>query len=394
MRRTRTALACALFWLGIGSASLPPAQALPAVFNGAGFVKVEDGKFTLNGRTLRVAGVNNHYLTFGSDEEVRRVLDDAVAMNANVVRIIVGPVIGSADGKTKTIWNSKSEADSSNLGSHGRYMMSWDDKTNAMSINAGASGLGRLDFVLAEAGRRHLKVIVALLDFWGYMGGSQQFSAWYGSADKYTFFAQDQRTQKDYRDWVKRVVTRVNAITGVENSRDPTVFCWELMNEPDIQPQSLLLKWVEDMASYIKSLDPNHLVSTGHGNMVNKLADLAAPSVDFGTWHAYPGQAGLTVDNVPAWISQFCDVGHDIGKPVILEEFGLKGTPQQRLDAYRRWIEAVQKDGNCGGWVVWRLVARQDSGEYPIDNDGFDVKNDGGPLWTELQKLARQTVSP
>jgi hypothetical protein len=37
--------------------------------------------------------VNNHYLTFGSQDEVTRVLDDAVTMGANVVRTFLQPVM-------------------------------------------------------------------------------------------------------------------------------------------------------------------------------------------------------------------------------------------------------------------------------------------------------------
>jgi mannan endo-1,4-beta-mannosidase len=45
------------------------------------FIKTSGTEFTVDGRPFFVAGVNNHYLTFGSeDEEVTRVLDDAVAM--------------------------------------------------------------------------------------------------------------------------------------------------------------------------------------------------------------------------------------------------------------------------------------------------------------------------
>jgi mannan endo-1,4-beta-mannosidase len=35
---------------------------------------------------------------------------------------------------------------------------------------------------------------------------------------------------------------------------------------------------------------------------------------------------------------------------------------------------------------VWRLVSRQDSGRYPVDEvEQFDVHNDGGALWNILK---------
>jgi mannan endo-1,4-beta-mannosidase len=57
------------------------------------FIKTSGTAFTLDGRPFPVTGVNNHYLTFGSRDEVTRVLDDAVAMGANVVRTFLQPAI-------------------------------------------------------------------------------------------------------------------------------------------------------------------------------------------------------------------------------------------------------------------------------------------------------------
>jgi mannan endo-1,4-beta-mannosidase len=49
----------------------------------------------------------------------------------------------------------------------------------------------------------------------------------------------------------------------------------------------------------------------------------------------------------------------------------------------------MQKDPDCAGWLIWRLVSRQASGRYPADtHDGFDIHNDGGKTWTVLQKAA------
>ncbi|MGO8189867.1 beta-mannosidase, partial [Rhizobium leguminosarum] len=89
---------------------------------------------------------------------------------------------------------------------------------------------------------------------------------------KYTFFAADPRTRRDYKAWVGHVLSRVNTITGVRYSDDPTIFAWDLANEPDIHPKPLLNDWVSEMSAYVKSLAPKRLVTTGHGNMDQKLA--------------------------------------------------------------------------------------------------------------------------
>lgn len=356
------------------------------------FVRTAGTHFTLAGKPFFVAGVNNHYLTFGSRAEVLRVLDDAVALNANVVRTFLQPVIGSPDGvRMPTIWDWKSKAESSNLGVNGVYMLYWDTGTNRMAFNDGPQGLQRLDFLVAEAAKRKLKLVIAFLDFWAYTGGAQQIRAWYGSSDEGTFFFRDPRTRQDYKNWVQHTLTRVNSLTGVAYKDEPTVFAWELMNEPNIEPPSLYTQWVSEMTAYVKSIDPNHLVSSGHANFTNRISDLSIPTVDFGTWHGYPEYDNLPAASYDRTIREFCEIGRKHNKPVLLEEFGYPRFKADQPDIYQTWLDAIDDDPDCAGWLVWRLVSRQDNGNYPSDSyDGFDVHNDNGATWQVLQKAAEK----
>jgi mannan endo-1,4-beta-mannosidase len=50
------------------------------------------------------------------------------------------------------------------------------------------------------------------------------------------------------------------------------------------------------------------------------------------------------------------------------------------------WLDTLAHDPDCGGWLVWRLVSRQDHGRYPTDeHDQFDIRNDGSPIWNVLK---------
>ena len=66
--------------------------------------KLPGTSFTVDGKPFFVAGVSNHYLLYGTDTEVNDVLDDAVALGANVVRTFLQSVIGSPDDDRTTIW--------------------------------------------------------------------------------------------------------------------------------------------------------------------------------------------------------------------------------------------------------------------------------------------------
>ncbi|MER8688991.1 hypothetical protein NKI50_23245 [Mesorhizobium sp. M0563] len=99
--------------------SVPAAVSAADSLSATSFIKTSGTEFTVDGRPFFVTGVNNHYLTYGSQDEVTRVLEDAVAMGANVVRIFLQPVIGSPDGSIATIWNWRLEAEAGDLASAG-----------------------------------------------------------------------------------------------------------------------------------------------------------------------------------------------------------------------------------------------------------------------------------
>ncbi|TIW05767.1 MAG: beta-mannosidase, partial [Mesorhizobium sp.] len=330
------------------------------------FIKTAGTNFTLNGRPFFVTGVNNHYLTFGSQDEVTRVLDDAVAMGANVVRIFLQPVIGSLDGSVPTIWDWRLEGDASNLAVKGTYLLYWDPSQNSMAINDGANGMQKVDFLIAEAGKRHLRLIIAFLDFWAYTGGAQQMRAWYGSRDESTFFFNDPRTKRDYRTWARYVVQHVNRLTGLAYRDDPTIMAWELINEGNAESLALRLAWTTEMSAYVKSLDSNHLVSSGNANILDpKVADLTIPTIDFGTWHGYPVYDNLTIRQFNDMIPEFCRLAARAQKPVLLEEFGYARSNPDSAEAYAMWLDTLARNPSCAGWMVWVLVSRQDSGRYP-----------------------------
>lgn len=355
----------------------------------AGFVGVEGTRFVLDGAPFFIAGVNNHYLTFGSEQEVLRVLDDAVALGANVVRTFLQPVIGAPDGSVPTIWDFRSAAETSNLGVHGNYLLHWDSARGSMAINWGENGFRKVDFLLAEAKKRNLRLIIAFLDFWAYTGGAQQMRAWYGSDDKHRFFFEDPRTKEDYRTWVREVVGHVNALTGVAYRDDPTILAWNLMNEPEARPGWLQDRWISEMAAYVKSVDPNHLVTSGQANVANHLSDIADPHLDFAVWHGYPIYYRLTPAEFTQRIKEFCSLGRRFNKPVLLEEFGHARSNPAQPEIYRQWLKTIGETPGCAGWAVWRLVSRQDHGDYPHDeHDQFDIRNDGGPTWEVLRDAA------
>lgn len=83
-----------------------------------------------------------------------------------------------------------------------------------------------------------------------------------GPGKHYSLFYSDPTIRGYYKDWLRTIITRTNSITGQKYSEDPTVFSWELANEPRVGnnwekqqglvPGRLICDWVAEMSRYIK----------------------------------------------------------------------------------------------------------------------------------------------
>ncbi len=132
------------------------------------------------------------------------------------------------------------------------------------------------------------------------------------------------------------LVAHVNPYTGIAYRDDPAIFSWELANEPRRYPES----WIDDTAAYIKSLDPNHMVTTGSegtppGERIDFIEAHNGPNIDYATIHIWPQNWGwyeprnaenTYPDAEVRAIMYFQNHDRDaaiLNKPLVLEEFGL-----------------------------------------------------------------------
>jgi len=166
-------------------------------------------------------------------------------------------------------------------------------------INTGPDGLQRLDYVVSAASKRGIKLIIPFVNNWGDYGGMPAYMKYYnlnggkGNSAWYLSSA----AQSQYQAYIKAVVSRYHNSTAI--------FGWELANEPRCNGCStaIVTDWAKKTASFIKSLDRNHLVAMGDegfglpdeksypysfGEGVDFVKNLAIPDLDFGTLHLYP----------------------------------------------------------------------------------------------------------
>lgn len=355
--------------------------------------------FEVDGKPFCFAGSNNYYPIFKPKPVVDDLFDAARALDLKVMRVWGMLDRGSLDG---SVPNADGDGHK-----QGVYFQYWDPVAKKPAYNDGEDGLVRLDYVLAAAAKNDIKVIVVLINNWRAFGGIDQYLMWYGRNKHHEFFTEPELKQA-YRNWVKHVVERTNTVNGRKYREDPTVFAWELANEPRCKggaafdsatgwDKSTLTSWADEMSRYIKTLDQNHLVSVGDEGFLdgggdhwaykaNDGVDHAAltglPNIDFGTFHLYP-EDWTTPDGFgEQWIIDHLKVARELGKPTVLEEYGIKvGRTQgnlgdinqgwaEREATYKRWNEITLKRGGNAA-MPWMLAGiDEDKPRYP-DYDRF-----------------------
>jgi mannan endo-1,4-beta-mannosidase len=350
--------------------------------------------FELDGKPFCFAGSNNYYPLFMPRPVVDDLFHATVALDMRVMRIWAMMDRGSLDG-------SVPNTDPDGGDKRGVYFQYWDPVAKKPRYNDGPDGLQRLDYVLAKAGELNVKVIMVMVNNWRAFGGIDQYLTWYGRDKHHEFFTAPEVKQA-YKNWVEHVILRTNTVTGRPYRDDPTIFSWELGNEPrckggnvfdrgDGWTTATITNWADEMSQFIKSLAPNHMVSVGDEGFLNgggshwayqandgvdNEALTSLPAVDFGTFHMYPEDWGAKLEWGEQWIIDHLEVGRRVGKPMVLEEYGVKvgrehgnlgeivkGWPERRR-AYRRWNELMLTRGG-NGFMPWMLAGSEDGKRYP-----------------------------
>ena len=335
-----------------------------------GFVSVSNGDFVLNGEVFRFAGTNAYHLpTYEKADPsvVNRAMDGFQEAGVKVVR-----TWGFYDGPPQ--YNN--------------------DIT--LQPEAGVyseENLRHLDRLIAKGKEHGVRFIFALTNYWHELGGMPQYNAWDGNPNGgMQHFMNDPDTQKWFKDYISMLLNRTNTVTGVKYKNEPAIFAWEIMNEgrnPDSSNPQELANWYQDIAQYIKSIDPNHMVSTGEEGFdygmpevyseeeysntyvlrakegTSYLANTSIPEIDYGTAHWYPSRwisrtnESDVIRAQRAFMKDHAKIAEDLGKPFVVGEYGFEGWGNQnglQLNIYNdMWSfnEDIQVDGS----LIWQLAA-------------------------------------
>ncbi|XP_013469110.2 mannan endo-1,4-beta-mannosidase 4 [Medicago truncatula] len=288
-----------------------------------------------------------------------------------------------------------------------------------------------LDFVISEARKYGVKLILSLVNNWNDFGGKKKYVQWARERGQNVKIEDDffinPLVKQYYKNNVKAVLTRKNTINGVLYKDDPTIFAWELMNEPrciNNDSGKSIQNWVGEMAAYVKFIDRNHLLEIGlegfYGETMPQkklfnpnsfpvgtdfISNNQIPQIDFATIHLYP-DTWLQGSNeraksafVDKWIeAHFKDSNTILGKPIIVQEFGKSSkspgfTVAIRDNYFKKVYNAIatsaMSGGSCAGGIFWQLMS-QGMDSY---GDGNEVIFENNPSTAEVIKQQSVTMS-
>lgn len=231
--------------------------------------------------------------------------------------------------------------------------------------------LGALDWLLAEAHRRGLRLLFTLTNWWEDYGGVPAYITWSSSCGSKDAFFSDPDCRRWFRGYVSALASRRSTVDGLVLGAHPAVFAWDLCNEPRCPSDpsgALFLGWLAEMAAHLRSLlAPGVPITVGLEGFDPRLPSCpawarglgvpwaeAAELVDFASLHIWPDQWDTQQGGNPGawcrrWIREHAELLH--GKQLLVSEFGCKREWRETvipavLDESARW------GASCLLWMI------------------------------------------
>lgn len=342
------------------------------------FIKVNaDGQFVRDGKPYYFVGTNFWYGAIlgsegegGNRERLHKELDFLKSIGINNLRVLVG-----ADGEN----GIKTRVEPSLQVAPGVY----ND-----TILAG------LDYFMNELRERDMTAVLYLNNSWEWSGGYSVYLQWSGHGEAVVpavdgwpaymeyvkQFPQSDSAKALFANHVNYIVSRTNRYNQIKYVDDPTIMSWQIGNEPRAfsdENKEPFARWMADVAAQIKSLDPNHMVSSGSEgswgcemdmNLFEKIH--ADPNINYLNIHIWPYNwswvkaDSLTEllprakENTKKYIDDHMVIARKYSKPIVLEEFGFprdgfsfsKEAPTTARDEYYRYVfDLIRQDRESGG---------------------------------------------
>jgi mannan endo-1,4-beta-mannosidase len=296
------------------------------------------------------------------------------------------------------------------------------DKMNAAVIRYGPynyneNALQALDYVVAKAKEKNIKLILTLCNNHPDYGGVKQYLTWgrnhLNREFRHNSFFTDDTLKSWYKEYMSMILNRINIYTNTAYKDEIAIFSFELINEGAVVSEdvNIINRWYSEMAEYFKSIDRNHLLSTGEAGEDDDMSaysdinlfynsryflfngikgtsyseNLSLPDIDYGSFHLYAEGWGMHYAAGQTWIKEHLFIAETLAKPSLLSEFGSR---QNKPEAYSKWLRSISSY-NCRSAVIWQYL-------HPDVNntDGYGFNLSDTAIVDVLKNFAVEISSP
>lgn len=358
------------------------------------FIQTAGDKFTLDDVEFNFFGLNAYYLQSEAGESRKRYIVDDVFQSAKNIGVSVI--------RTWAFYDSSSFSNPSII------------RKSPYEIQE--SGLIALDYVLHKARESGIYLILSLSNNYSAFGGIPQYIEWanqtrLNGSSNYShndFFTNDSIKQW-FKFYIELLLNRTNSLNGIKYKDDTTIFSLEIINEGDNPGKdfTIIKNWYDEISSFIKSIDFNHLISTGeigydsypdlfsNVDLMYNGSDFlingykgtsfyensSLENIDYTSFHAYPTGWGISAKAGKTWMKDHYQISMNFTKPSLLGEFGIK---ENKLSVYNDWLEDVKRSSTRSA-IVWQY-------RHPdvINNDGYGFNEFDSP---ELMDLFQKYIN-
>lgn len=222
-----------------------------------------------------------------------------------------------------------------------------------------------IDYAFLMAKKYNIRLICPLTDSYNYYHGNYgDFCKTRGVAKE--DFWTDLNVRSDFKNYISQWLNHINPYTGQAIKNSPELFMIELGNElGNIRPYNgsksiPTEEWIADISSWIKSIDPNHLVLNGTDENLGKSNEFNISTLDCYSNHFYWrdfNKIDLQADNA-----------NKSKKPYIISEFS------PFFD--KQWFYEIESRPNVKGTIFWNMYPHEFGYRrgQPIEhNDGYTM---------------------
>ncbi len=352
------------------------------------FIKTSGNNFSLDNNPFMFFGFNAYYLQSEAGKiESRYIIDDVFESAKNIgVNVI----------RTWAFYESSSFSNPSVI------------RKSPYEIQE--SGLIALDYVIKTARENGVYLILTLSNNYPAFGGIPQYLEWAnqslldgsGNHIHNDFFTNDTLKQW-FKFYIQLLLNRTNTFNGIKYKDDKTIFSWEIMNEAENPGKNfnIIKNWYQEISTFIKSIDSNHMVTTGeigydtypdlYSNVdlmynsshflingykgTSYFENSSITSIDYTSFHSYPNGWGLSAKAGKTWIKDHYNIAGMFNKPALLGEFGIK---ENKLFVYEEWLEDIKRSSTRSA-IVWQYL-------HPdvTNNDGYGFNEFNSPALIQL----------